>query len=101
MKKYTPGDRVLIVGGKYRGFTSYFIEEAAHRYRVKVDGKENACCLDKKIIFDADSPQEPAVIAKVLKNECKHNIISVLKDNYEKLQQELDELKSLLELLDI
>jgi hypothetical protein len=48
-KKFTRGDRVIIVGGKYPGAFGYYLDETTLKYLVKLDGLSGKRYLDKKM----------------------------------------------------
>jgi ribosomal protein L24 len=96
-KKFTRGDRVFVVGGKYKGTLGFYLEETACKYLVLVDGISGERHLDKSNVEHAsttDERNEP-------RNEVKEVTIAMLKRKCKRLQQEVEEMRAILEKLDI
>jgi hypothetical protein len=93
MTKLTYGDRVIIIGGKYRGSTGVFQEETALRYRIKVEGKGKPCYLSKENVLPANSLHHDEVQSLNPPLESKLKVISLMKAKCAALAQQISAAK--------
>jgi hypothetical protein len=94
-KKFTRGDRVIIVGGKYPGAFGYYLDETTLKYLVKLDGLSGERYLDKKNVSPAPIANEKNV------HDNKETTIAILKEKCDRLQQELEEMRAILEKMEL